>query len=82
MYVGPDGELIKGEGSSTLGYRAAQVCGDRRRNGFRTQKYGSGKLTWSELIEPARRLAVDGFVVTSDGEAVGGLSSHPFALRR
>jgi hypothetical protein len=28
------------------------------------KKYGSGKLTWAELIEPARRLAADGFVVT------------------
>jgi gamma-glutamyltranspeptidase/glutathione hydrolase len=28
------------------------------------KKYGSGKLTWAELIEPARKLAADGFVVT------------------
>src|SRR5258705_6686290 len=27
------------------------------------QKYGSGKLTWAQLIEPARRLA-NGFTVT------------------
>jgi len=64
MYVGPDGELIKGEGSSTLGYRAAGVPGTVAGMAFALKKYGSGKLTWSELIEPARRLAVDGFVVT------------------
>src|SRR5262249_34361911 len=27
------------------------------------KKYGSGKLTWSQLIEPARRLALNGFIV-------------------
>jgi len=64
MYVGPDGELIKGEGSSTLGYRAAGVPGTVAGMAFALKKYGSGKLTWSELIEPARRLAIDGFVVT------------------
>src|ERR1043166_7056237 len=25
------------------------------------KKYGSGKLTWAQLIEPARRLAAEGF---------------------
>src|SRR5437899_2874749 len=64
MYVGPDGKLIKGEGSSTLGYRAAGVPGTVAGMAFVLKKYGSGKLTWSELIEPARRLAIDGFVVT------------------
>ena len=64
MYVGPDGELIKGEGSSILGYRASGVPGTVAGMAFALTKYGSGKLTWSELIEPARRLAVNGFVVT------------------
>jgi len=64
MYVGPDGGLIKGEGSSVLGYRAAGVPGTVAGMAFALKKYGSGKLTWSELIEPARKLAVDGFVVT------------------
>ncbi len=64
MYVGPDGELIKGEGSSTLGYRAAGVPGTIAGMALALKQYGSGKLTWSELIEPARKLAVHGFVVT------------------
>jgi gamma-glutamyltranspeptidase/glutathione hydrolase len=64
MYVGPDGELLKGESSSILGYRASGVPGTVAGMAFALKKYGSGKLTWSELIEPARRLAVDGFVVT------------------
>src|SRR6266567_1651152 len=64
MYVGSDGELIKGEGSSLLGYRAAGVPGTVAGMALALKQYGSGKLTWSELIEPARKLAVDGFVVT------------------
>ena len=68
MYVGSDGELIKGEGSSLLGYRASGVPGTVAGMAFALKKYGSGKLTWSELIEPARRLAVAGFVVTHQTE--------------
>src|SRR4029453_18329890 len=64
MFVGPDGELIKGEGSSLLGYRASGVPGTVAGMAFALKKYGSGKRTWWELIEPARRLAIDGFVVT------------------
>src|SRR5207249_11303281 len=64
MYIRPDGELIKGEGSSILGYRASGVPGTVAGMAFALRKYGSGKLTWSELIEPAKKLAVDGFVVT------------------
>ena len=64
MYIRPDGELIKGEGSSLLGYRASGVPGTVAGMAFALRKYGSGKLTWSALIEPAKKLAVDGFVVT------------------
>jgi gamma-glutamyltranspeptidase/glutathione hydrolase len=64
MFIGPDGELIKGEDSSVLGYRAAGVPGTVAGMALALKKYGSGKLTWAELIEPAKKLAVDGFVVT------------------
>jgi gamma-glutamyltranspeptidase / glutathione hydrolase len=85
MYIGPDGELIKGEGSSLLGYRASGVPGTVAGMAFALKKYGSGKLTWSELIEPARRLAVNGFVVTHRTEK--GLEKYqtilsPFADSR
>lgn len=46
MYVGSDGELIKGEGSSTVGYRAAGVPGTVAGMAFALKKYGSGKLSW------------------------------------
>lgn len=61
MFVGPDGQLIKGEKSSTLGYRASGTPGTIAGLAFALKKYGSGKLTWAELIEPARKLAADGF---------------------
>jgi gamma-glutamyltranspeptidase / glutathione hydrolase len=85
MYVGPDDELIKGEGSSLLGYRAAGVPGTVAGMAFALKKYGSGKLTWSELIEPARKLAIEGFVVTHRTEK--GLEKYqailsPFADSR
>ena len=64
MFVAPDGELIKGVQSSVLGYRAAGVPGTVAGMALALKKYGSGKLTWAELIEPARKLAADGFVVT------------------
>ena len=64
MFVGPDGQLLKGEDSSVLGYRAAAVPGTVAGMAMALKKYGSGKLTWAELIEPARKLAADGFVVT------------------
>src|SRR2546427_6008439 len=64
VYLDKDGKLIEGEGSSTVGYRAAGVPGTVRGMELALKKYGSGKLTWSQLIEPARRLAADGFPLT------------------
>src|SRR5207302_8936830 len=63
VYVDKDGNLIKGEGSSTVGYRAAGVPGTVRGMELALKKYGSGKMTWSQLIEPARRLAANGVAV-------------------
>jgi gamma-glutamyltranspeptidase/glutathione hydrolase len=79
MYLGPDGELIKGDGSSVLGYRAAGVPGTVAGMALALKKYGSGKLTWAELIEPARKLAADGFVVTRRMEKL--LEEHQDLLR-
>ena len=64
MYLDKDGNLIKGEGGSLEGYRAAGVPGSVRGMELALKKYGSGKMTWSQLIEPARRLAANGFEVT------------------
>ena len=63
IYMDGRGELIKGEGSSTVGYRAAGVPGTVAGMELALKKYGSGKLTWAQLVEPSRRLAAEGFPV-------------------
>ncbi|HUS11145.1 MAG TPA: gamma-glutamyltransferase [Pyrinomonadaceae bacterium] len=63
IYLDKNGNLIEGEGGSLVGYRAAGVPGTVRGMELALKKYGSGKLTWAQLIEPARRLA-NGFKVT------------------
>jgi len=66
VYLDKNGNLIEGEGGSLVGYRAAGVPGTVRGMELALKKYGSGKLTWSQLLEPARRLAANGFTVTYD----------------
>jgi gamma-glutamyltranspeptidase/glutathione hydrolase len=61
IYLDRSGKLIEGEGSSLIGYRAAGVPGTVAGMEMALKKYGSGKLTWAQIIEPARRLAADGF---------------------
>src|ERR1051326_6134170 len=65
IYLDKDGNLIEGEGGSLVGYRAAGVPGTVRGMELALKKYGSGKLTWSQLLEPARLLAANGFTVTN-----------------
>jgi gamma-glutamyltranspeptidase/glutathione hydrolase len=65
IYLDKNGNLIKGEGGSLVGYRAAGVPGTVRGMELALKNYGSGKLTWAQLIEPARRLAANGFTVTN-----------------
>lgn len=86
VFVDGKGELIRGEGSSTLGYRASGVPGTPAGMDLAFRKYGSKKLTWSQLVEPARKLAQDGFVLSNrlanilrnDRE---GLSKYPDSNR-
>ena len=61
LYVDAKGNLIEGEGSSRVGYRASGVPGTVAGMEWALKKYGSGKLTWAQLVEPARRLATEGF---------------------
>ena len=65
VYLDKNGDVIKGEGGSIEGYRAAGVPGTVRGMELALRKYGSHRLTWSQLIEPARRLAANGFRVTN-----------------
>ncbi len=64
IFVDKDGNLIRGEGSSTVGYRASGVPGTLAGFEMAFQKYGSKRVTWAELIRPARLLAENGYVLT------------------
>ncbi|HEX8181896.1 MAG TPA: gamma-glutamyltransferase [Pyrinomonadaceae bacterium] len=64
IYLDAQGKLIAGEGSSTIGYRAAGVPGTVAGMALALKRYGSGRLTWAQLIEPARRLAANGYPVS------------------
>ncbi len=64
IYLDKSGEIIRGEGGSVVGYRAAGVPGTPAGFEYAFKKYGSGKLSWAELVEPARLLARDGYVLS------------------
>jgi gamma-glutamyltranspeptidase/glutathione hydrolase len=64
IFVDQNGNLIKGEGSSTVGYRASGVPGTLAGFDLAFKKYGSGNLKWRDLIEPARLLAQNGYTLT------------------
>jgi gamma-glutamyltranspeptidase/glutathione hydrolase len=60
MYLDASGNVIKG--ASTDGYKAIGVPGTVA--GLMLVHKRHGKLKWSELVEPARKLAAEGFIVT------------------
>src|SRR5260370_22607063 len=64
IYLDKDGKVLEGDGGSVEGYRAAGVPGTVRGMELALKKYGSHGLTWTQLIEPARALAANGFTVT------------------
>src|SRR3989442_8485988 len=63
IYLDKNGKVIEGDGGSIEGYRAAGVPGTVRGMELALKKYGSHRLTWTQLIEPARKLAANGFTV-------------------
>ena len=64
IFVDKDGNLIRGEGGSTVGYRASGVPGTPAGLDLAFQKYGSKKILWKDLVEPARLLAQNGYVLS------------------
>jgi gamma-glutamyltranspeptidase/glutathione hydrolase len=60
MYLDSKGEVIKG--ASLNGYKAVGVPGTVA--GLMLVHKRHGKLKWREVVEPARKLAAEGFVVT------------------
>jgi gamma-glutamyltranspeptidase/glutathione hydrolase len=59
MYLDKDGNVIKG--ASTIGYKAAGVPGTVA--GLSTALKRHGKLKWADVVEPARKLAAEGFPI-------------------
>ncbi|BET67880.1 gamma-glutamyltransferase [Opitutales bacterium ASA1] len=62
MYLDANGEVVAGR--STVGRLAVGVPGTVAGLALALERYGSGRLSWRELVEPARRLAAEGFPVT------------------
>ncbi len=82
VYLDASGGVIPG--ASTFGYRAAGVPGTVAGLVHVLERFGSMDLT--EVIEPARRLAAEGFTVTpaferSLRESAAGLSRFPESNR-
>jgi gamma-glutamyltranspeptidase / glutathione hydrolase len=63
MYVDADGRVVKGR--STRGHLASGVPGTVAGLALARERFGSGKLSWTELVEPARVFADKGFTVSS-----------------
>lgn len=63
MYLDAQGNVVPGR--STVGHLAAGVPGTVAGLALLHQKYGSGKLSWAQLLEPAQRLAAQGFPMTA-----------------
>ena len=64
IFLDKNGKLITGEGSSTIGYRASGVPGTLAGFELAFKKYGSGRVKWSDLVEPARLLAQNGYALS------------------
>ncbi len=60
MYLNGKGEVVPG--ASTVGHRAVGVPGSVAGFALAQEKFGSMK--WADVVEPARRLASDGFTVS------------------
>jgi gamma-glutamyltranspeptidase/glutathione hydrolase len=65
MFLDKSGQLIRGEGGSQVGYRAAGVPGTPAGMEYAFKKFGSGKIKWAQLIEPSRLIAQNGYVLTN-----------------
>jgi len=72
MYLGSDGKALpmRDPKGQMVGWRASGVPGSVAGFALALKNYGSGKLTWAELIEPSRKLAAEGHVITAHSAAL------------
>ncbi len=64
MYVGHDGKVRSDDRGPVTGWLACGTPGTSAGLELAWRRFGSGKLRWSDLVEPAIRLADGGFVVS------------------
>jgi len=65
MFVNDKGEIIRGEGGSSVGYRASGVPGTLAGFDLAFKKHGSGKVKWADLVEPAQQIAQSGYELSN-----------------
>ncbi len=65
VFVDAKGDLIRGEGSPTVGYRASGVPGTLAGFDLAFKKYGSGKVRWADIVRPSRMIAQNGYVLSN-----------------
>ncbi|MFM2413188.1 MAG: gamma-glutamyltransferase, partial [Armatimonadota bacterium] len=63
MYLKADGKVISGDGGPVDGYRACGVPGSVAGFELAWKRYGSGRIPWSKLVDPAVQLASGGFLM-------------------
>lgn len=64
MYLDAEGKFVRDR--STKGHLAAGVPGTVAGLELALERFGSRRLSWAELIEPARALAENGFTITPE----------------
>jgi len=79
MYLDAEGQVMTDLDSARIGWRASGVPGTVAGLALAFEKYGSGRVTWADLIEPARQLA-EGHVLTPG--AVASLKGAASRLKR
>jgi len=74
MYLDKNGKVV--EGASTVGYRAVGVPGSVAGLALAEQRHG--RLKWADVLEPAIKLAADGF--TLNNATAGGIKGNAKTL--
>jgi gamma-glutamyltranspeptidase/glutathione hydrolase len=76
MYLDRNGKVVNG--ASTIGYKAVGVPGSVAGLALAEQRHG--RLKWADVVEPALRLAADGFRL--DNTTAGGIKNTQKLLSR